>query len=127
MNKPFPSHPMRDRAEALINTQYSRTTILCLALLIATLWMATRPYLGVVHDSRFYTVEALNELIPGRFADDLYFRYGSQGQFTLFTRMYKPFIAAFGVADGNLILTIIAQCLWLSGLFYLARNLFRDR
>src|SRR5262249_40660022 len=118
---------LSDRASPstkVLKTQYSRTTILCLALLIATLWAATRPYLGVVHDSRFYTVEVLNKLIPGRFADDLYFQYGSQGQFTLFTQMYKPFIAAFGVADGNLILTVIAQCLWLSGLFYLARNLF---
>jgi hypothetical protein len=117
---------MLHQAKAILRSQHSRTTTLCLALLIGTLWLATRPYLGVIHDSRFYTVEALNALIPGRFADDLYFRYGSQGQFTLFTQVYKPFLATFGIADGNLILTVIAQCSWLTGLFYLTRNLFRD-
>lgn len=127
MNKPASSHSMLHKAEAVLRSQQSRTTALCLALLMATLWLATRPYLGVIHDSRFYTIEALSELIPGRFADDLYFRYGSQGQFTLFTQIYKPFLAAFGVAYGNLILTIIAQGFWLTGLFYLTRKLFLDR
>jgi hypothetical protein len=118
---------MLHQFEAVLRSQRGRATTLCLALLIVTLWLATRPYLGVIHDSRFYTLEALSDLMPGRFADDLYFRYGSQGQFTLFTQVYKPFLATFGIADGNLILTIIAQCFWLSGLLYLTRNLFRDR
>ena len=127
MNKLPPSYPVLNQTNAVSGSQYTRATGLCLAFLIATLWLTTRPYLGVIHDSRFYTIEALNELISGRFSDDLYFRYGSQGQFTLFTQMYKPFLAAFGIANGNLILTIIAQFIWLTGLLYITRTLFQDR
>ena len=113
--------------EAASLGQHRRVVAFCVALLVATLWLATRPYLGIIRDSQFYTVEALSELIPGRFADDLYFRYGSQGQFTLFTQVYKPFLATFGVANGNLILTIIAQGFWLAGLLYLTQKLFLEK
>ena len=126
MNK----HPLGglelNHVSALSGTRFTRATSLCLVMLIVTLWLVTRPYLGVIHDSRFYTIEALNELISGRFSDDLYFRYGSQGQFTLFTQIYKPFLMAFGIGGGNLILTIVAQLFWLSGLLYLTRKVFRN-
>jgi len=97
-----------------------------LALLIVALWMVTRPYQGIVEDSRFYTVEALSALSPGRFDHDLYFQFGSQGRFTIFPLLYKPLIAFFGLAGGNIALIVAAQCLWVSGLSYLAFVLFRD-
>jgi len=96
-----------------------------LGLLIIALWTATRPYQGIFHDSRFYTVEALNTLLPGRFSHDLYFQYGSQGQFTIFSLIYSPLISALGLSGANIALTIAAQCLWLSGLSYLSLVLFR--
>ena len=98
----------------------------CFALLIATVWLATRPYMGVIHDLRFYTVQALSALLPGRFADDLYFRYGSADQFTLFTLAYQPVLAALGIAKAAMTLTIVGQSLWIGGLLYLARGIFRD-
>ena len=107
-------------ASSLLNT-------LALSLLVITLWLVTRPYQGIVDDSRFYTVQALNEMLHGRFADDLYFQFGSQDQFSIFSRIYEPFLAAFGMAWGNLVLTILADAFWLCGLFHLAVNLFRDR
>lgn len=114
------------RATRMPGGQKSYVTMLSIALLIITLWLTTRPYKGVVGDSIFYTVQALNALMPGRFAEDLYFRYGSQDQFTLFSLVYKPFIAAFGIASGNLILTVLGGCLWVTGIFYLAQSMFRD-
>jgi hypothetical protein len=105
----------------------SRASSVCLALLtLATLWLSTRPYVGVIHDSRFYTVQALSALSPGRFADDLYFHYGSQDQFTLFTLVYKPVLAALGIAKAAMVLTIAGQCFWIAGLVYLARGMFQD-
>ncbi len=103
-----------------------RHFMLCLILLIATVWLATRPYVGVVNDSRFYTVQALAALLPGRFNDDLYFHYGSQDQFTLFTLIYKPVLAMLGLAKAAILLTIVGECCWISGLIYLARGIFRD-
>lgn len=105
---------------------YARASTVCMSLLIASLWLATRPYMGVIHDSRFYTVQALNALLPGRFADDLYFHFGSQDQFTSFTLIYKPELAALGIANAAMVLTIVGQCFWMAGLIYLARSIFRD-
>lgn len=104
----------------------SRASTLCLTALIATLWLATHPYMGVILNSRFYTVQTLSALLPGRFADDLYFRYGSQGQFTLFTLAYKPLLATFGTAKAAMILTVFGQGCWVCGLIYLSRGIFRD-
>jgi hypothetical protein len=104
----------------------TRDSSLCLYLIIATLWLATRPYVGVIHDSRFYTVQALSALLPGRFADDLYFRYGSQDQFTLFTLAYKPMLAVLGLSKAALILAIIGQCFWIACLVYFVRGVLRD-
>jgi hypothetical protein len=103
-----------------------RAVTLCFVLLITALWMTTRPYLGIIGDARFYTVQALNALLSGRFASDLYFRYGSQDQFTLFTLAYEPVLAALGIAKAGMTLTIIGECGWVGGLIYLARGLFRD-
>ncbi len=103
-----------------------RAVTLCFVLLITALWMTTRPYLGIIGDARFYTVQALNALLPGRFASDLYFRYGSQDQFTLFTLAYEPVLAALGIAKAGMTLTIIGECGWIGGLIYLARGLFRN-
>jgi hypothetical protein len=115
-----------EQTNAVSSDRRNRIDTLCLGLLITTLWLATRPYFGVIHDSRLYTVQALSALLPGRFSEDLYLHYGSQDQFTLFTALYKPFLAVFGIAYGNSLLLLIAQLLWLTGLVHLARSLFRD-
>jgi hypothetical protein len=94
---------------------------------VAVLWLTTRPYFGVMADARFYMVEALKALDPVPFAEDLYFKFGSQGNFSLFTALYLPLLRAFGVGTTGLILTVAGQLLWLFGLFRLARILVGGR
>jgi hypothetical protein len=96
-------------------------------MLIGVLWLATRPYPGIFHDTRFYAVEAISQLHPGRFASDLFFRYGVQGKFSVFTSLFKPFVANLGLASSVIRLTVAGQLLWLGGLLYLASGLLRDR
>jgi hypothetical protein len=72
-------------------------------------------------------VQALRALYPGRFAHDLYFLYGSQDQFTLFTWFYAPIVARFGVAAAGMAFTVLGQILWVAGLSYLASGLLRGR
>ena len=114
------------QAAAVPYGQHSRINMLSITLLIATLWLTTRPYVGVIDDSKFYTVQALNALMPGRFTEDLYFRYGSQDQFTIFSFIYAPFLGAFGIAKGNFILTVLGEFLWVASLFCFARSMFSD-
>lgn len=111
--------PGRGNADALLTA--------ALLMLIAVLWLATRPYQGVIQDARLYMVQALRELHPARFAGDLYFQFGSQNRFTVFSRLCVPLLAILGVGATGIVLTIAGQVLWVGGLLYLARGVIRDR
>ena len=94
---------------------------------VAILWLATRHYFGVVQDARFYAVEALRATYPARYAGDLYFQFGSQGSFSLFTTFYRPVVALLGVGAAGMAVAVAGQLLWLFGLFRLARCLTGQR
>ena len=93
-------------------------------VLLAVLWIAARPYLGIIHDARLYMVQALDWLHPRHFANDLYLAYGSQDQFTIFSRLYAPLIALLGPSAAHLSATIFGQICWFSALLYLTRSMF---
>jgi hypothetical protein len=116
------SHPSLSQQPPL-----PRRNLLTLTLLIVTLWLATRPYPGIYNDARFYTLQALNALHPGRYADDLYFKYGSQDQFTIFTKLFAPLVGAVGMSAANIIGLLLSQFLWLTGLAYFAFGFFNNR
>jgi hypothetical protein len=96
-------------------------------ILLAALWVATRPYYGIVHDSRFYMLEALHQLNPGRFARDLYFQFGSQDQFTIFAKLYLPLLPILGMGGTSMALTILGQLLWVCGALCFAHTVIRPR
>jgi hypothetical protein len=127
---PVKSRPVQTLTRPERNFAWNRPDVLSTAVLltlIAALWLATRPYPGIVHDARFYMVQALRELDPTRFADDLYFRFGSQDQFTLFTKLYAPVVSILGIGTTGIVFTVGGQLLWVSGLLYLASGLIQDR
>jgi len=96
-------------------------------LLVLAMWVATRPYVGVYHDARLYLVQALHALQPGRYDQDLFFRYGSQDAFTIFTAGYAPVVAWLGPAPAHFAVTIAGEALWLAGLFALIWTIFPRR
>jgi hypothetical protein len=98
-----------------------------LLALIAVLWLATRPYYGIVQDARFYIIPAIRDLHPAAFADDLYFRFGATDKFTIFAKVFAPLLALFGLANAALAFTLAGQLLWVAGLVYFASGLLRDR
>lgn len=115
----LPSHPDADKTEINLTA--------ALLVLIAVLWLATRPYTGVIHDWRFYAVQVLHRLHPTRFAHDLYFQFGSQDRFTIFSRAVAPLVSVLGIDTAGIILTVVGQLLWVGGLLYLALGLIRPR
>lgn len=102
-------------------------SIVPLLALIAALWLATRRYEGVVQDARFYMVQALRHLDPPRFAPDLYFLFGSQDRFSIFTWLYSPLVERLGVGTTGILCTLAGQLLWVCGLIYCARGLIGCR
>jgi hypothetical protein len=96
-------------------------------ILILALWVAGRPYFGIIHDARLYMVQALQALHPGRYDQDIYFRYGSQDAFTIFTAGYKWLVAWLGPAQAHFAATMAGEALWLAALFALAWAIFPRR
>jgi hypothetical protein len=95
--------------------------------LILALWLVTRPYLGIVHDSRLYTLQALARMNPAKMSADLFLAYGSQDRFSVISALYAPFIAGLGLLGGNITLLLLSQALWLASVFMLARRWLADR
>ncbi|MDU8928283.1 hypothetical protein RXV86_12880 [Alisedimentitalea sp. MJ-SS2] len=96
-----------------------------IALLV--LLLATRPYPGIVHDATLYAAQALKQSDSHELGQDLFFRYGNQGSFTLFGKIHAPLVSAIGLVGANLLLWIAGLGLWISALTRLAQNMLPRR
>lgn len=57
------------------------------SLLVLALWLVARPYAGLRHDGILYLGQALLHLRPEVMSADLFFAFGSQDRFTVFSRL----------------------------------------
>lgn len=72
------------------------------------LWLITRPYRGVRHDAILYTGQVLDRLMPDRLGNDLFFQYGSQDKYSLFSPLMAPLVSRFGI--GSLETVVLVVC-----------------
>jgi hypothetical protein len=86
-------------------------------------WLMARPYIGIWGDSIIYIAQALNIHDPELLANDIFFKYGSQGDFTLFPRVHAQFIKWLGIEDSAFFLTLIGKLIWFFCLYYLVSAL----
>lgn len=100
-----------------------RWAILLLALAAAGLYVLLHPYLGITHDARLYTLQALNHLRPDLYANDVFLRYGSQDDYTFFTPLYALVISWLGIEPAAALLTFLSQMAFLLAALFLARSL----
>lgn len=96
-----------------------------LALALVALWLLVKPWEGIWHDAQLYTVQALRLLHPERFQHDLFFLFGSQDAFTLFSPLYGAAISALGVSAAAVLLQVMGSVLWLAGAASLLRSFLR--
>lgn len=97
-----------------------------LFLLLLALNGLARPYWNCAHDARLYSLQVINQAEDGAFADDVFLRYGSQDQFSIFSRVVGPLAAAFGVRSTFFALYLLFNTYFIWGLFSLVRRLFAD-
>ena len=74
-----------------------RLDTLTLGLFAAASWIATHRYHGIWHDGVLYAGQAVFRLDPLPFAKDLFFAFGSQDQFTVFTGIYSQVVQMLGL------------------------------
>lgn len=80
-----------------------------------SLWFISRPYLGIRHDGVFYALQALFQIEPEIYSYDLFFAYGSQNQYTLFSLIYATVVEIFGLERAVRILTELGLLAWFMG------------
>jgi hypothetical protein len=93
--------------------------------IIFSLWLLTHPYRGILHDARLYTVQALFHIHPEVFKNDLFFKFGSQDQYSIFSSVYALAIKNYGLDSAALIMTILGQTFWVCASGFLLNSLFR--
>ncbi len=113
-------------AHAIVRVDAAGAAAVQYACLLAV-WLASRPYRGVIHDARLYSIQALNRLEPGRFNQDLFLKYGSQDSWSAFGPFFAGLISVFGLDGANFVGTLIGEALWAGGAVFLVRSLFADR
>lgn len=69
---------------------------LCAAVLLA-LRSIFRPYLGLVHDAKLYSLQVASHMWPNVYDTDLFFAFGSQDSFSIFSRLMAPLASAIGI------------------------------
>jgi hypothetical protein len=90
---------------------------LSIALLIMSLWICNHFYLGVRHDGRLYTLQALYHLHPDLYSQDIFLLNNSQDNFTIFSRIHAIFIKFFGISGAHIFPVIIGQLLFIFSLY----------
>jgi hypothetical protein len=106
------------------NLDYSDFTLTVIMLaLYSCLW----PYRGIVHDARYYALQALNNAKNGHFAHDLFLEFGSQDNYSVFSHVMGPLTARLGldVAFGLAYMAAMALCIY--GVVRFLRCLIPDR
>jgi hypothetical protein len=98
-------------------------TLFCLLLAMNAL---ARPCYATAHDAHLYSLQALNQAENGAYAADVFLCYGSQDQFTLFSRVIGPLVAAIGVRAAFFLCYLICNTLFIFALFRLVRTLVAD-
>jgi hypothetical protein len=103
---------------------WARRADVGLVFLVAFLiWLLNHPYQGVWHDARIYALLAAQWLNPEPYARDLFFSFGSQAPFSLFTPLYGLLIASIGLDRAAWWITMSGGLLWIGACLALARTM----
>jgi hypothetical protein len=99
-------------------------TLVC-AMLV--LWLLQHPFVGLTHDAQIYLIQGLARLHPDLYANDVFLRYGSQDQFTIFSPLYASAMRLLGIENAAVALTCLAQAGFILATILLARMLMPAR
>jgi hypothetical protein len=93
------------------------------AVVVAGLWLLARPYIGVRHDGVLYLGQTLIQLEPKSLSHDLFFAFGSQDKFSIFSRVNAALYQALGIARSQQILLGVCHVSLLMATLLLLRPL----
>src|ERR1022692_3480545 len=124
MTNCYPSDWLAKAAEALARIADRPWTLLLLLLFVNTI---AQPYAGITHDARLYSAQVLNRVEGGSYADDLFFRYGSQDDYSLFSRLAAPLVQWFGLQAAFFGLYLLSKSLLFFGMIRIVQTRMPNR
>jgi hypothetical protein len=101
----------------------SRSDLGLVFLLGFLLWLLNHPYQGVQHDAQIYGLLAAHWIKPEAFANDLFFKFGSQGTFSLFTPLFGELVRWLGLGRAAWWVVFGGGLLWVGACLVLARTM----
>ena len=100
---------------------------LAFASVLLALHSVIWPYRGIVHDATLYALQALNTARDGKFAHDLFFAFGSQDSFSIFSSVMGPLVSLLGLKNAFWLGYMASSALLFYAEVRLVRSLIDDR
>lgn len=97
-----------------------------LALLLLAVRSVLYPYAGLIHDALLYGAQTMNRAGGGQLNSDLFFRYGSQDSYSIFSSLASPLASALGLPNAFLLLYVVSSLLFLYASVCIVRRLVDD-
>ncbi len=98
------------------------TPFLPAILALAAIWLVTHRYFGIQHDGLLYAAQALARNDPLAFRHDLFFVFGSQDDYSLFSHAYAWLSGLLSLSRAALVLLVAAHVAWVLAAYALARH-----
>lgn len=117
--EPVPTSP-RARAARLLARPW------LLALLLLAIRSILYPYAGLVHDAILYGAQTMHRASGGQFASDLFFRFGSQDSYSVFSGVTAPLANALGLPTAFFLLYVASSALFLFAQILIVRRIVVD-
>lgn len=105
--------------------EFWRRALFALALFAA--WLASTPYIGIDHDARLYTLQALHWITPDAYGGDPWLLEGSQDRWSLFSPLYAQLLEWLGIEAGARWGTLAQGGLYIAAVTLLAGAFWRGR
>ena len=85
------------------------------------------PYAGFTHDAMLYAAQVYNRAEAGILSGDLFFHYGSQDEYSLFSLLLTPLVKALGLPWTFFLAYLASKALLCWGLLRVVLALVKDR
>jgi hypothetical protein len=105
----------------------TRLQALVFATTLAAVWSVTGRYWGMQHDAQFYVAQALGKSADSALRGDLFLRFNSQDDFTLFPYLCAVVIDALGIDYAAALVTFLLLIGWIVAAWHLGRALTSER
>jgi hypothetical protein len=105
----------------------TRLQAIAFATALAAVWSVTGRYWGMEHDAQFYVAQALGKSADSALRGDLFLRFNSQDDFTLFPYLCAVAIDALGIDYAAALVTFLLLVGWIVAAWHLGRALMSRR